>query len=157
MLFSSNLVASPCMRSSFQGGEVGLSRRIRRHVVLHNHAKCIQSIYTEEIGAAAICETNGSGQVGGVRQPGGVAVIEVVQRPSSSHLMAQLAQVPHSPSMRMFVHPFVDPDPAPTLLIFQAVFRFPGLCKLQGCCNLDKLLKLLWAVTSVSSVTRVTF
>ena len=25
-----------------------------------------------------------------------------------------------------------------------------GLCKLQGCCNLDKLLKLLWAVTYVS-------
>ena len=32
-----------------------------------------------------------------------------------------------------------------------------GLCKLQGYCNLDKLLKLLWAVTFVSSVTQVTF
>ena len=31
--------------------------------------------------------------------------------------------------------------------------RPPELCKLQGHCNLDKLLKLLWAVTSVSSVT----
>ena len=30
---------------------------------------------------------------------------------------------------------------------------WPGLCKLQGCCNLDKLLELLWAVTFVYSVT----
>ena len=77
-----------------------MSRRIRRHVILHNHAKCIESIYAEEIGAAAICETgNGSGNPSSsvsVRQPGGVAVIEVVQRPSSSHLMVQLAQVPHT-------------------------------------------------------------
>ena len=89
------------MATSFQGGEVSLSRRIRRHVILHNHAKCIQSIYTEEIGAAAICETGSGGQSVSVRQPGGVAVIEVVQRPSSSHLMVQLAQVPHSHFMSM--------------------------------------------------------
>ena len=77
-----------------QGGEVSLNRRIRRHVVLRNHAKCIESIYAEEIGAAAICENGSSGQTISVRQPGGVAAaIEVVQRPSSSHLMVQLAQV----------------------------------------------------------------
>ena len=75
---------------------MSLNRRIRRHVVLRNHAKCIESIYAEEIGAAAICE-NGSGQTISVRQPGGVAAaIEVVQRPSSSHLMVQLAQVCNS-------------------------------------------------------------
>ena len=41
---------------------MSLNRRIRRHVVLRNHAKCIESIYAEEIGAAAICENGGSGQ-----------------------------------------------------------------------------------------------
>ena len=85
---------------TLQGGEVSLNRRIRRHVVLRNHAKCIESIYAEEIGAAAICE-NGSGQTISVRQPGGVAAaIEVVQRPSSSHLMVQLAQVTRLPQIR---------------------------------------------------------
>ena len=73
---------------------MGLSHRVRRHVVLQNHAKCIQSIYTEEIGAATVCDVNGQMTVSSVRQPGGVADIEVVQRqPSSAHLMLQLAQV----------------------------------------------------------------
>ena len=42
-------------------------------------------------------------------------------------------------------------------LFFVKKAKMAGLCKLQGYCNLDKLLKLLWAVTSVSSVTEVTF
>ena len=40
---------------------------------------------------------------------------------------------------------------------FIAPLLVAGLCKLQGCCNLDKLLKLLWTVTFASSVTEVTF
>ena len=96
---------------------MGLSQRVRRRVVLSNHAKCITSIYTEvglatndsnfrifecvsypneyskEIGAATVCDVNGQISVTSVRQPGGVAEIEVMQRPSSAHLMLQLAQV----------------------------------------------------------------
>ncbi len=68
---------------------MGLNGKLRRALILQNHAKCINSIYTEEIGAAAVCETSDSV----IKSRSGSVTIDVVQRPSSNHLLLQLAQV----------------------------------------------------------------
>jgi hypothetical protein len=57
--------------------------------MLH-HANCVRSVYTEEIGASTICEGS---TVAANREDSSHVTVDVMQRPSSSHLLLQLAQV----------------------------------------------------------------